>query len=488
MAGIGFELKKLFREKGLLAKARAYGYAGVVCAGPMLLGVALILGMVALCGLTGASRQDREMLVCMITYTMLASLLVNGFFSMPLTRFLADMLYEEKPQLVLPSFWGSGAVMLAVGDILYGGFLMCSGIPAGRGLLLFLLFEELILVWNAMNYLSAVKDYKSILKVFASAVVLTLALAYGLIRMGLPHVESMLTAVTAGYGWMMSWDLFLLRSRFPGKGDYRRSFLFLRWMQKYGALTLTGIFLNVGMFAHLVILWFSTVGVNVGGLFYCAPGYDVPAFLAFLTTLITTVNFVVSVEVHFYPRYRTYYGLFNAGGSVRDIRQAEREMLMVLDTELKYTALQQLVASVLAIAVLGEVLKFLPLGFTDQMFGTFRTLCVGYGMYAVGNTMLLLLLYFTDYRGAVMVSAVFAASTTVGTLLSLLGREVYLGFGFLLGSALFFLAAYLRLNAYTGRLSYHILSDQPIIETEKTGFFTRLEEILDKKGRSSHEK
>ena len=47
------------------------------------------------------------------------------------------------------------------------------------------------------------------------------------------------------------------------------------------------------------------------------------------------------------------------------------------------------------------VLDLLPLGFNDLMHGYFRTLCVGYGLYAVGNTILMILLYFTDYGGAV---------------------------------------------------------------------------------------
>ena len=49
MAGIGFELKKLFEKKGVLNTAKAYGYATVICAGPMLLGVLLLLGIMALC-------------------------------------------------------------------------------------------------------------------------------------------------------------------------------------------------------------------------------------------------------------------------------------------------------------------------------------------------------------------------------------------------------------------------------------------------------
>ena len=56
MAGIGFELKKLFRRKGLFAWLRAYGYAGIICTGPMLLGIALQLGILLLCSWAGAER------------------------------------------------------------------------------------------------------------------------------------------------------------------------------------------------------------------------------------------------------------------------------------------------------------------------------------------------------------------------------------------------------------------------------------------------
>ena len=42
MAGIGFELKKLFEKRGLFASIRAYGVGIAVCAGPMLLNVALL--------------------------------------------------------------------------------------------------------------------------------------------------------------------------------------------------------------------------------------------------------------------------------------------------------------------------------------------------------------------------------------------------------------------------------------------------------------
>ncbi|WP_368138116.1 exopolysaccharide Pel transporter PelG, partial [Collinsella aerofaciens] len=62
MAGIGFELKRLFRRKGLFATMRAYGYAGIVCTGPMLLGVLLQVGILVLCGLWGVGRGNQDLL------------------------------------------------------------------------------------------------------------------------------------------------------------------------------------------------------------------------------------------------------------------------------------------------------------------------------------------------------------------------------------------------------------------------------------------
>ena len=115
------------------------------------------------------------------------------------------------------------------------------------------------------------------------------------------------------------------------------------------------------------------------------------------------------------------------------------------------------------------------------MDGYFRTLCVGYGIYAVANTMLLLLLYFTDYKGAMAASGVFAAMTSLFTVISLQFSEVYFGFGFLLGSAVFFLVCAVRLNQFTRRLPYYILSIQPVVAEDRTGVFTELGCFLDKK-------
>ena len=477
MAGIGFELKRLFKRKGLFATMRAYGYAGIVCTGPMLLGVLLQVGILVLCDLWGIGPANQDLLVCMVTYTLLASLTLTSFFSMPVTRFLADMLFAEREEEVLPSFWGSNAIMLVVGTALYGIFLLFSGATLLQGLLCLWLFNIMIVNWNGMSYLTAIKDYRGILCSFAAAIGVACACALCALALGLPPVEGLLASIALGYGVMLAWDVVLLYRYFPQ--SKRSPWLFLQWLDQFLPLALTGLFTNLGLFAHLVIIWAGPIGVQVKGLFYGAPYHDVPALIAFLTILVTTVNFVVSVEVNFYPRYRDYYSLFNDGGVVGDIMVAEEEMLSTLNRELRFCALKQLFVTAAVISLETTVLSALPLGFNNLMHGYFRTLCVAYGLYAVGNTVMLVLLYFTDYKGAVLASGLFAGVAGLATVVSLFFPQQFYGFGFLLGAAVFFLVSLLRLDTYTATLPYRVLSRQPIVATDKVGWFTELGRLLD---------
>lgn len=479
MAGIGFELKKLFRKKGVLNSAKAYGYATVICAGPMLLGVLLLLGIMALCSYFEVPKDERELLICMITYTLLASVTITSFFSMVVTRYVADMLFEEKKRAIMPSFWGSTVVMMSLGGLLYGIFLLFSGATLLQGILCFILFEELIIVWNAMSYLTAIKDYKGIFFAFAACVVLTFVTGALLLQLRTVRIEVLLLSVTIGYGVMMVWEVVLLHNYFPNSS--LGAFTFLRWIDEFLPLALSGLFMNIGMFAHLVILWFSEIGICVHGLFYGAPWHDVPALLAFMTALITTVNFVVSVEVNFYPKYRNHYSLYNDKGTIEDIKLSEKEMLETLKMELFYTSLKQLLFTAACIALGGYLLDWLPLGFNEVMRGYFRTLCVAYGIYAIGNMIMLILLYFTDYKGACFCTGLFAVTTIAGTLISLRFSYVYYGFGFLIGAMIFAVTVCLRLDYFTKRLPYYILSVQPLVEEDRSGVFSGIGVFLEEK-------
>lgn len=481
LAGIGFELKKLFSRRGLLATFRAYGYAGVITAGPMLLSVVLLLGVMFLSDYFGLDSHSRELGVSMITYSLLGSLIATSFFSMVVTRYVADMLYEEQLKAIMPSFWGSSSLMLVFGCLCYGIFLAFAGASFVQSCLCMMLFAEMIVIWNAMSYLTAIKSYRGLMCSFAAAVAVAFGVCWLLMKNGHISVETIMFSVCVGYGVMLCWDVVLLQRYFP-QSDLS-PWTFLRWIDKFLRLAFSGLFVHIGLFSHLVIIWCSPIRVQVQGLFYGAPAHDVAALTAFITILVTTINFVVSVEVNFYPKYRAYVSLYNDKGNVGDILKAERDMLDVLKSQILYTAIKQLCVTTLSIALCELILDNLPLGFTDLMYGYFRMLSIGYGLYTLGNVMMLLLLYFTDYSGALACTALFAAAATGLTIASLRLPEVYYGVGFVGGAMVFYVASLLRLSRFTRRLPYHILARQPIVAMDKRGVFTKLCVFLERSQR-----
>lgn len=472
MAGIGFELKKMFSKKGLLSILKAYGYAGVVCVGPMILGVVLLLGIRVLATLGGAAEHELELLNCMVTYTLLTSMVITNTFSLVTTRFTADQIYVEKHEQIMPSFWGSVSVMLVIGGVIYGIFLAFSGITFHYQLLCLILFGELILVWTQMNYLTAIKDYRGILVTFAVSLLVSWMVGAILLFFGVEPVTAMLISVQIAYGLMAVVYYYLLVRYFPeGKVS---TFCFLEWFDRYPQLAPLGLFLSLGLFGHLVIMWMSPIKVQVQGLFYGAPMYDIPALLAFLSILVTTVSFVTSVEVNFYPKYRNFFSLFNDGGSLMDIRQAEREMRETLVQELTYTFTKQFFATIVFIMAGTFLLPYLPLGINEDMLGIYRVLCVGYAFYAVGNCSMLIQLYFSDNKGAFISGTVFMLVSCIATLVFKNNSIKYYGVGFLIGSVAFCAVSLLLLRRYLKKLLFHVLCNQPLVREEKSGYLTRL--------------
>lgn len=470
MAGLGFELRKVYNKDSFLAKPKAYSYAGVVYVGPMILGILLILAIVCLSVLGRFGHVERDHLLGLISYSILASLAVTNLFSMIVTRYVADLLYEKKFEKVLSSYFTSGAVMLAIGFITYGLFLFVSRIPLLEILLNLVLFSELCLIWNAVNYLTAVKDYRSILKTFALAIGIIIVVGFISISLAIPY--GLLFSACLAYGFVLIRMIRILYGHFPQRNG--ANFEFLPLFDQYLDLFKVGNYMFIGLFSHIVINWFGPLSKGIGGLFYTAPVYDVPAMLAYLVTLVSTINFVVSVEVKFYPKFRKYYHLYNGIGSIDEINHAEVEMMNILRNELKYLSLKQLLATLFAMFVGIMLLTLLPLGFNSQMKSYFQTLCLGYGLYAVGNVNLLMLLYFVDYEGAKKCARWFAEISVIFSFATQFIDTAFIGYGFLLGALAFYFTTSAKLNECTKDLPYRILGSQKVISQEKVGFFTKL--------------
>ena len=477
MAGIGFELKKLFAKKGIILKFRANLYASLVVTGPMLLGVVLLLGTRLISKLGGATLHQQDLVMVLITYSLLFSLLLSSLFLFVLARYVADMLYTHSYENVLPSLYGTVSLLLIIGGVLWAIFLYLSKLEIIYSIYSMILFCEGVFVWAQINYITAVKDYRGIFVGFFVGIFIGLLSGYLIMRTGYDVVASLLIGACIAYGILIIDFTMILHSYFPiGTGYPLR---FLRWIDEYPQLPLVGFFSTFALFVHIMLMWKSSLGVQVEGLFYHAPTHDIPALLAFMTSLVASVNFVTFVEVNFYPSYKRYFNLLNGEGSLNDVEKAYDEMMTILKQELFYLGIQQVFVTIFAVVMIGELLVYFGFGFTSNMIGLFRVLSVGYGLYAIGNGLTLFLLYFSSNTDALITTFVLLICNFVGTLITLMLPEVYYGFGFVFASAVFYLLSLQRLYAYTSRLDYYIFTRQPVFFEKKKGLLTRLVQKLE---------
>ncbi|NLI22770.1 MAG: exopolysaccharide Pel transporter PelG [Clostridiales bacterium] len=478
MAGIGFELRKLFVGRGAIAKVRAYAYAGIITAGTMMLAVLMMVGVQWLVRAFGATDQETETLVVLMVYAMLGSLLVSSLLQMLLSRYVADMLYQKKTERVLPSLFGGSSLLMAVGGVAYGAFLWpAHAIPVLDRLLNWGLFITLILVWLQMAYITAAKDYRRILLGFAGGVAAVFLLGGALLSVGVRPTTAVMAALFCGYGVMLVAFNRVLLSIFPvGSGSL---LAFVEWIGRYPDLVLVGFLSMAGAFVHLIVMWFSPLGDLVAGQFRHAPLHDSAAFFAYLVAVPTGINFVVSVEVNFYLRYKRYFTAITNGGTLAEIRLARKNMEKALHQEIfRLTEVQLFIMVVYTI--LGRYLLE-SLGFTRDMIGIFQVMCIGYSAYAIGNCFMLLQLYFNDRKGALLTCAVYFVVNLAGTLFTMNRSPLTYGLGMTVAGILMYMVGVLRLLTYVRDIDYHVFCGQPILATRQDRWPGRLAARLDER-------
>ncbi|HOS68705.1 MAG TPA: exopolysaccharide Pel transporter PelG, partial [Bacillota bacterium] len=96
MAGIGFELKKLFNGKGLIQGIRACFLSMLVAIGPTLLCILMMTVLQKLLYNWGASVLQRELFMATVIYSFTFSLILTSAFTMILSRYISDKIYKKE--------------------------------------------------------------------------------------------------------------------------------------------------------------------------------------------------------------------------------------------------------------------------------------------------------------------------------------------------------------------------------------------------------
>lgn len=459
MAGIGFELKKLFKQKGYILNTRAYMYSTIVIAGPLLLCTTLIILTQSIIKYFGVSYLERELYISSVVYCFIFSQILTSGFSMIITRYVSDQLYMKSFDKIPSSLYGVSTICVVLSGVVGVLFFCFSPLQAMFKLISYTLFLLLTIMWIQSVYLTALKDYIKIVAAYfiGSATSLILSIVF-LLYLKESSSISIILSMDIGIFIIVLCQMSFLNSYF--RECNINYFEFTTYFKKYPQLFFINLFYALGLYAHNFIFWSSSLKSTVANTYYFAPLYDVPVFYAFLTIVPCMVIFVVSIETSFYDRYKEYYSLIIHGGSLMDIKRAKQDMKNVLFSELRHMMEVQFFFSLIFI-IMGYL--YLPkIGIIGLSLDIYTTLVLAAFCNVVMLISILLLLYFEDRKGALYTAIIFFLSTSSLTYVTLfLGENTY-GFGFFIGAFISLIFGIIRLVIFIRDIDYHTFCSQPI--------------------------
>lgn len=457
MAGIGFALNNLVNKKDFMKKVSGYFYTASSCLGSMILGFTLLFVIQYLAKSIGQDISITERFTTYVTNIVFLSMIIFSPISLVLSRYLSDMIYEKKESHIKASFWGVVSIIVPISFICIIPILIISKIEMSESILLWILLAELVVTWVVTLYITILKEYKKITLTFGLAIILAVTISIILYKMNLLSIETMLLTVIVSYGIVLILLTRMLQKQFSDD-NFNNTYEFVKWFSKYPSLAFAGLFSTLGTLAHFYIMWFSPNGKEVKGLMHSAASYDLPAIVAYFSTIITSINFIAVLEPNFYKKYSVYFKLLNESGTYKQLQVAKKEMQDSLKIELRNLILKQIVCTLFFVIVISKLLSNLNSGMTQSMIECFKVLSIGYSLYAIGNVIMQMELYFADNKGAFRTAIIFFIITTISTIMTIFLGETFWGLGLTLGSACMAIYGSKRLEKYINNLEYYVLN------------------------------
>lgn len=485
MAGIGFALKRMFQKESFSSRALAYLYSSFIAAGPWIISVVSINLLLLLMKIANVNIVERNLFSATIVYSFIFSQLIVAPFQLVVTRYISDKLYLKKYEIMKPTFQGLASITFFISLCISIIFYFNKPLPIYYKIFSTYLFVIVSLIWVLIIFLSAVKNYKLIGKAYLYGGILSLALIFYFLENPIKFNElslstNFLIAYVVGLSLIFIVLLLNFFSTFHDGSIYKYDFI--RYFGKHSVLCLIGLFYTLGLWIDNLILWFSDFKVKIYDTFIFAPFYDNAVFLAYLTTIVTLVLFLVTIETEFYSTYKKYFENANSQETLNVIENSKNKMIESLKYNLFYTFTFQFLITLTLVLIANPLFKFLEINYYIRDF--FKITAIGAFFNISAFILLLILLYFEKRAKALIISICFFFTNTVFTIFFLNKPIEYTGFGFLIGSFITFILSILLLFNYFKNINYSTFALQPIYLSEDNGFFTKMANKLNSKNES----
>ncbi|MDD4952488.1 MAG: exopolysaccharide Pel transporter PelG [Desulfovibrionaceae bacterium] len=423
MAGIGFELRRILRRGSYFSELTAYLYSALISSGPWLMSV-LCLSVLALYRGPAAGETPYEIFRSTIIYTYAFSLIFIGAVQLVSTRYLADRYYLGEEKVTMGVFYTCALLVLGVGAPLaaavYQGFAL-TPLYKGCAVVLFLLVS---MIWLSMIFLSAIKDYKSIVLAFASGSAVSVAAAIWLDRVFGPAGH--LAGYTAGQAIIFFWLLSRLLTEFPPAGLLDKGLF--SYYKKYWDLVAVGVLYNLGIWVDKMVFWSAPDSRLIAPWFKTHDLYEAPVFIAYLTIVPTMAIFLLKTETRFYEHYRSYYDKIMQKRSFRDILAEKARMIGMLKESVREIFIVQGSVTVLCVVFAPQIVDAVSL--SPLQTPILRISLVGAFLQGLLSVAVIILFYFDLRKKVLLVSLVFLTLNWLLSTLSIALGPSFYGYGY----------------------------------------------------------
>ena len=428
MAGIGFELRSIIRERKLSSIVRAFGYSAMLSSGPYFISIlSIIFASWLAYRYVEHGAMVRQFQVT-ITYLIAFSLIFTGATQLLFTRYISDMLFVKEFWRVMPNFMGVVFLNMSVGFVVGLVFVLWAfkGVGFLYGVLFLFSFTPLCGVWMTTILLTSLKSYKYILYSFGAGYGSFIVLAFLLMGYGL---EGLMFAFMFGqavlFTMLSAYIIYSFRS------DRILEFDFTNARKIYPSLILTGFFYNLGVWADKFVFWFNepTSQVIIGPLRASAL-YDIPVFLAYLTIAPGMASLFLKLEGEFAEIYDRYYKAVREGATLDKLYDLGDEVVdsartLILDV-------MRIQAIGLIFVFLFEVVIFKFFGLSILYIPLFNILSIGTFLQLLFIGLLSLAFYFDRRREALITSFTFVVLNFAFSQFTVFLGPYYYGYGFAL--------------------------------------------------------
>ncbi len=464
MAGVGVKLNYIFKKKSIAARVTGVTYSIIITIAPVLLVMGTILLMGVVLGFNEVDYLKRELFSATVLYMFIFGLITVAPFSSVLSKYMEDVIYEERFEDILPCYYTGLAMSIALGCL--AGIPFCvwehvvGGIRIAYVFCGFCGYISVALMFYSLSYLAICKDYERVSMFFFVGMGAAFFLCLFLnIQRGWGLTESMLLSLTAGLFLVAAMEFAAVRRYFnKSSGRYKPV---LGYFKKWWQLVIVQLFYIFGLYVHNFVLWTHETRTVIANTFVFNEPYDMASCLAMFTNISATVIFISNVEMHFHEKYKNYSEAV-IGGKKADIENARDRMFRQLSGELMNLVRVQFIIS---IVIYLSCVVFLPgFGFAGSVLRIYPCLAVGYFILFMMYAEILFLYYFNDLTGAVITAFGFFAGTFLGTLFTMNLSEIWYGAGLVLGAFIGWSAGYGRLRYVEKNLDVHIFCNGRLLK------------------------